>query len=245
MKYNELRGSERFEKLYSDKELEVVVVKSFDSCKEQGKNTGWCSNIKDGFYRHNLSANMYRFNWKDGYKLRLTWDYIQQSAANDKFGGGTHWGSGGLVDGEYVDYMYIRVEDNDEPFYFDYHKNDERQEMVDRIETIPQKVIDIVHKYQDVHSTEKTNNIKNLYNDINSIVVTSVELIKSDDYVDSYKVLIKYKGKEYKIKYAEYDKHKTISYSKRFRKVFNNYAFDDDYKTLKNYLIDKIKEFQK
>lgn len=62
--------------LFKDDNLEVKVVKTFDSCVEQGKDTDWCSNKKDGYYFHNKTANMYRFNFNDGYKLRLTWDYV-------------------------------------------------------------------------------------------------------------------------------------------------------------------------
>jgi len=243
-RFNELKGIERFDVLFKSDDIEVVVVKSFDSCKEFGKNTGWCSNEKDGFYKHNMTANMYRFIWKDGYKLRLTWDYIQRSASEDQFAGGTHWGSGGLVGDEYIPYKYIRPDDNDEPFYFDYHKGDERQEMVDRIETIPQEMIDAVHKYQNIHSKEKSNNINNLYQDINLIKIVSVKKVDDDD-DERYKVIIEYKDKEYKIKYNIIFGTPFIYYSKRFRNVFNNYAFSGDDKTLENYLIDKIKEYQK
>ena len=240
--YNELRGSERFETLFDDGELKVVVVKSYDTCKEYGEDTGWCSNDKPSFYRHNLSANMYRFVWKDGYKLRLTWDYIHRLASNDKFGGGTHWGSGGKmnigVEEEYIPYNYIRPDDNDEPFLFDYEKGDDRQEMVDRIETISQEIIDKVHKYQEIHSLEKSNNIKKLYKDINSL---KIEDVAEDGNTQS--IIVSYNGTEYKARYnTEYN---YFLFSKKFRKSFNNYTFYDDNKTLEIYLKDKIKEYTK
>ena len=68
--------------LYKDDNLEVKVSKTFDSVKIQNKNTSWCSTSPGGFYGHNKTANMFRFNFKDGYKLRLTWDYITQSASH-------------------------------------------------------------------------------------------------------------------------------------------------------------------
>jgi len=70
--------------LYKDDNLEVKVVKTFDACKEQGKDTSWCSNNLSLFYKHNMTANMFRFNFKDGYKLRLTWDYINHKASRDQ-----------------------------------------------------------------------------------------------------------------------------------------------------------------
>ena len=36
--------------LYKDDNLEVKVVKTYDSSKEQGKDTNWCSNQEHGFY---------------------------------------------------------------------------------------------------------------------------------------------------------------------------------------------------
>ena len=48
--------------LYKDANLEVKVVTTFDASKDQGKDTGWCSNQQHGFYAHNKTANMYRMS---------------------------------------------------------------------------------------------------------------------------------------------------------------------------------------
>jgi hypothetical protein len=97
--------------LYKDDNLEVKVATTFDSVKQQNKDTNWCSTNPGGFYAHNKTANMYRFNFSDGYKLRLTWDYITQRASHlGSYSGGTHWGQGGIVDGENQYYDVFRPE---------------------------------------------------------------------------------------------------------------------------------------
>ena len=206
--------------LYKDDNLEVKVVKTFDACKEQGKDTSWCSNLPVGFYKHNITANMYRFNFNDGYKLRLTWDYIDYSASPDSYAGGTHWGSGGKVNGKQIHYDYIRPEDESEPFLFDYHKNDDRQEMVNRINSIPQEVIDIVHDYQNKSSKEKSGLVNTMYNEISKIKVIDVKI--TDD--SNYPLLIKvnYNGNIYEFKATQ----SWIYYSKDFEKDFKNKQYE-------------------
>lgn len=227
--------------LYKDDNLEVKVVKTFDACKEQGKDTNWCSNREYGFYKHNISANMYRFNFKDGYKLRLTWDYIDHSASTDEYAGGTHWGSGGKVNGKEVYYHYIRPGDESEPFLFDYIKGDHRQEMVNRINSIPQEAIDVVHEYQNKSSKEKSGLINTMYNEISKIKVMDVEVTNDE----SYPLLLKinYNGNTYDINCSEFG---YLEYSNSFEKDFKNkYAFNDTYKTLSKYLIDKVNSILK
>lgn len=226
--------------LYKDDNLEVKVVKTFDACKEQGKDTSWCSNNLSLFYKHNMTSNMFRFNFKDGYKLRLTWDYINRKASRDTFAGGTHWGSGGKVNGKQIYYDYIRPEDESEPFLFDYHKNDERQEMVNRINSIPQEAIDVVHDYQNKSSKEKSALVNNLYNEVSKIKVLDVDII-DDDYPISAK--INYNGNIYKI---AMDQFGFTNYPNDFRKDFKNkYAFSDDYRVLQKYMFDKVNSILK
>lgn len=234
--------------LYKDDFLEVKVVKTFDSCKEQGKDTYWCSNKESGFYSHNISANMYRFNFSDGYKLRLTWDYITRSAAVDDYSGGTHWGSGGILnelflglrDKKRIDYVNIRPEDDSKPFEFNYNKGGAKQQMVDYINKIPSNVIKLVHEYQSKSSKEKDALFISLYKEINKINLTSLEF--DEDRYYAYCV-IEYNNKKYNIKIIG---GYYISFSKDFKKDFKSkYAFHDPYNTLDKYLKDKIKEFQK
>jgi hypothetical protein len=226
--------------VYKDANLEIKVVKTFDACKEQGKDTRWCSNMKSGFYKHNITANMYRFNFKDGYKLRLTWDHIDYKASPDRFGGGTHWGSGGIVDGEEIYYDYIRPEDESEPFLFDYNKGDERQEMVNRINSIPQDAIDAVHEYQEKSSNEKSALVNNLFDEVSKIKVMDVEITSDEDY--PILININYNGNTYKLNMDQFG----LKYSKDFQRDFKNkYAFADNYRTLNKYLRDKVNSILK
>lgn len=231
--------------LYKDDNLEIKVVKTFDACKEQGKDTRWCSNMRSGFYKHNITANMYRFNFKDGYKLRLTWDYIDFRASTDGYAGGTHWGSGGKVNGKEIHYNYIRPEDESEPFLFDYNKGDQRQEMVNRINSIPQEAIDAIHEYQDKSSKEKSALVNTMYNEISKIKVLDVEITKDEGY--PLLVKINYNGNTYDLKMDQFGYLSEFSEGfKKFKKDFKNkYAFDDTYKTLKKYLIDKVSSILK
>jgi hypothetical protein len=188
--------------LYKDENVEVKVAKTFDSVKLQNKNTHWCSSSKQGFYGHNKTANMYRINFKDGYKLRLTWDYITQKAsALGGYSGGTHWGQGGIVNGENKFYSVMRPEDDSEPFLFDYTKNDDRKEMVNRIESIPQKAQDAIHKYQKNNSIEKSENLNKMYQEIQKIKLKYIE--ETDD-SNEFIGIVNYLGNTYKI-YFEFN----------------------------------------
>ena len=238
--------------LYKDDNVEVKVVKTLDASKEQGKDTNWCSNSSTGFYVHNKTSNMYRFNFKDGYKLRLTWDYISQYASElGSYSGGTHWGQGGVVDGDKKFYDVVRPVDESEPFLFDY-KGD--REIIKRIESIPQGAIDVVHKYQDNASIEKSAKLNTAYNEIQKIKFISVNKIiytdedrkdKYDYNLPNYKAVISYLDKKYEIFFECYDaygrKQIMIDYDK-FKKYFkNNSAPNELYK----YLREKFLEFSK
>ncbi len=230
--------------LYKDDNLEVKVVKTYDSSKEQGKNTNWCSNDKGGFYAHNKIANMYRFNFKDGYKLRLTWDYITQTASHlGQFSGGTHWGQGGVVDGERQSYDVFRPEDDSEPFLIDW-KSDRKREIVDRIQSIPQEAIDAVHQYQEKMSREKSENLNKLYKEIEKIKVIDVKILDSDLYSNSFYVTISYLGKEYKIEMFFDNKYQYFFRSEEFDKVFKH-RYVRYGRELSSYLFDKVMEFCK
>lgn len=232
--------------LYKDDNLEVKVVKTYDSSKEQGKDTNWCSNREQGFYAHNKTANMYRFNFKDGYKLRLTWDYITQGASHlGQFSGGTHWGQGGMVDGEEQYYDVFRPEDDSEPFLIDW-KSDKKREIVDRIQSISQKAIDDVHQYQDKMSRYKSENLNKMYKEIEKIKVTSVK--KSDNkgglYNNYLYVTITYLGKEYNLKMYFNNKNqcgfRSDEFDKEFKHKYVKYGAE-----LSGYLFDKVMELCK
>jgi hypothetical protein len=90
--------------LYRDSNLVVVVPKTLESTRKYSRDTTWCSLDKSGFEEHNITSDLIRFHFKNGYKLRLTWDYLSHDAHNNDYTGGTHWGCGGKVDGVKKDY---------------------------------------------------------------------------------------------------------------------------------------------
>ena len=232
--------------LYKDDNLEVKVAKTYDSSREQGKDTNWCSNQEQGFYAHNKTANMYRFNFKDGYKLRLTWDYITQSASHlGSYSGGTHWGQGGVVNGEEQWYDVFRPKDDSEPFLIDW-KSNEKREIVDRIQSIPQGAIDAVHQYQDKMSRYKSENLNKLYKEIERIKVTNVkELDNKDDWhKNCLDVTISYLGKEYKLEMFFNSKYQCGFSSKEFDNAFKH-KYAKYGRELSSYLFDKVMEFCK
>lgn len=235
--------------LYKDDNIEIKVSKTFDSVKSQNKNTAWCSSYPHAFYGHNKTANMYRINFKDGYKLRLTWDYITQNASElGNYSGGTHWGCGGVVDGQHKYYYYIRPEDDNEPFLFNYTKDDDRKEMVDRIESIPQKAQDEIHKYQKNNSIEKSENLNKMYQEIQKLKLKDIKkTINKGIYIG----IVSYLGQEYKVLF-EFDKDVQYVIIKRpdennksLTKAFKNKMAISSYKELKGYLLDKFKEMTK
>lgn len=234
--------------LYKDDNLEVKVVKTYDSSKEQGKDTNWCSNQEQGFYAHNKTANMYRFNFKDGYKLRLTWDYITQRASHlGSYSGGTHWGQGGVVNGEKQWYDVFRPEDDSEPFLIDW-QSDKKREIVDRIQSIPQGAIDAVHQYQDKISRYKSENLNKLYKEIEKIKVTNVKESDNKEDYDWYNnrldVTISYLGSEYDLKMNFNSKYQCGFISKEFDRIFKHKYFKYG-RELSSYLFDKVMEFCK
>ncbi len=240
--------------LYKDENLEVKVAKTFDSAKLQNQNTSWCSSSKQGFYGHNKTANMYRINFKDGYKLRLTWDYITQDASElGGYSGGTHWGSGGIVNGEWKSYDYIRPEDDSEPFLFDYKKNDSRQEMVDRIESIPEKAQKAMHEYQKNNSIEKSENLNKMYQEIQKVKLKYIEKTNNKS---EFIGIVNYLGNVYKVHFSfdyansDYGTKVNINYkdenNNSLANVFkNSMAKVYGNNELKNYLIDKFRELAK
>ena len=210
--------------LYQDNNLMVKVVKTFAAAEDQGKNTNWCSNSPEGFHSHNLTANMYRFNFKDGYKLRLTWDYITQNASElGHFYGGTHWGQGGLVDGVYMPYTIIRPMDDNHPFDFDYKKDDARLELVKRIQSIPEKAQLAVYDYQEKHSKEKTHQLNTLYKEIEKIKVISAKKLPADAFYDlQIEIVVEYKGKKYTIEEVFYGQEK-VNYRFNLNELESNF----------------------
>lgn len=228
--------------LFKDDKLEVRVVKTFNAAKYQGKNTNWCSNHDYGFYSHYLTSNMYRFNFSDGFKLRLTWDYINVDASElGKFSGGTHWGQGGIVDGKYKDYLYIRPRDENDPFKFDYNKKDDRLEMISRINSIPEKAKQAVIKYQSENSNTKTGLFNSLYKEIEKIKINKVSKGQSDWEDLVLDIQSSYLGKRYDLTLNFYSQGRFSFSLGNLNKEFNS-KYHMIGKVMSQYLYDKTME---
>lgn len=238
--------------IYEDDDLVVKLVRTLDSSKKIS-DPQWCSTSPHGFYYHNLTANMFRFIFSDGYKLRLTWDYLPWDG--NSYSGGTHWGQGGTINGEPAFYHNIRPKNEDKPFEFDYHKDDYRQYMVDRITQIPKSAIEAVTKYHKDNERYKTSLYNKLYKEVEKIKVIDVKddekervNLKYDLY---YNITLLYNNKRYTIPCSYYRPVNSPQdlrfrfYGTTFIKEFKNkYAFSEE-KTISNYLKDKTVEWMK
>lgn len=230
--------------LYKDDNIEVKVTKTYDATKKQNVGTNWCSSSKGGFYAHNRTANMYRINFKDGYKLRLTWDYIHQGASElGSYSGGTHWGQGGVVNGEQLYYDVLRPKNNDDPFFIDW-KSDKEREIVNRVKSLPEKAVNSIREYQNKSSIEKSANLNKLYSEIQKIKVLNVNIIEEYGYGDVMEILISYESKEYKLILTDDLWLLSRGDMKKFEKDFKNKYFRQG-KELAQYLYDKSREFLK
>ena len=242
---SEKKVSNKIDTIYEDDNLSIKVVKSLEASKCIS-DPQWCSTNSYGFYKHNLSSNLYRFIFKDGYKLRLTWDYLDWD--HKSYSDGTHWGQGGTINGDKAYYLHIRPRDEKNPFEFDYNRDDDRKYMVDKIEGIPQKARDAVYKYQDQHKSEKNDLYLKLYKEIEKIKVINITNVKNDVYRIDYSVTLTYLGNKFKVIAYVYPGDRSFSftlYGSDFEKYFKNrYAFMEE-KTINNYLSDKAIEWIK
>jgi hypothetical protein len=129
--------------LYEDENLKVTAVRSFAAAKKSAEDTMWCSKSKSGYYLHSHYANMYRFYFSDGSKLRLTWAYGKE------YGGNTHWGLGGVnSDGKNLPYINLDV-DSSNPFLIKMDDESGHKFLLEYISKIPKPAIDSVKLYQE------------------------------------------------------------------------------------------------
>lgn len=232
--------------LYKDDNIEVKVSKTFKSSREQNRNTSWCSSAPGPFYAHNRTSDMFRINFPDGYKLRLTWDFIEQRASElGSYSGGTHWGQGGVVDGERQFYDVLRPRDNEDPFSIDW-TSDKKREIVDRIKMIPDEAKLAMMEYHDKSSREKSEVLKDLYRQIEKIKVVGVKPIVDEHsyYNNSAEITVKYLDNNYTIRVNWNDKKSvSIELSELDGKLKNKYAKFG--RELSGYIYDKMMEFTK
>lgn len=231
--------------LYKDDNIEVKVAKTAKASKNQNKNTYWCSSSPGPFYAHNRTADMFRINFSDGYKLRLTWDFIQQEASElGAYSGGTHWGQGGIVDGKELYYDVLRPRDNEDPFNIDW-QSDKKREIVDRIKMIPDDAVLKMMEYHEKSSREKSEILIDLYNKISKIKILSVEPGESYTSYDSFKVTVDYLNKKYEIELVIYKDHDYcfVKLGKLEKDLKNKYA--NFGKEISTYIRDKVVMFNK
>lgn len=229
--------------IYRDNKLVIIVPTTYEATVKYSKDTNWCSLNKDAFEKHNITGNLFRFHFKDGYKLRLTWDYLAHDNHKDSFSGGTHWGCGGTKGGKKISYYHIRPKNEDKPFEFDYEKDDHRKEMVDYIKMIPKTAIDLVTKYQSDNKDKFNTIYKQLCSDINNIKIIN---IKGNKESAQLTYTINYKGKEYKLwgYYSnEDDIYKVSKYRIPEEMVIPYVA--SDFSPFQEYMNDKSKEYFK
>lgn len=231
--------------LYRDSKLVIIVPKTHESTIKYSKYTDWCTINKNSFEEHNITADLIRFHFKDGYKLRLTWDYLSHEAHDNDYTGGTHWGCGGVVDGINKIYYNIRPDDENNPFNFSYNRNDYRQEMVDYIQKIPKEAIDEVTKYHNkqVESNKSDALYNKLYNDINKIKVNDIKLI-DEGYAYYMDITLIYDNMDYSIYGYYYKEDKSIILICENIKNVIPYS-STKFSPLKKYLIDKCMEYFK
>jgi hypothetical protein len=63
----------KFDILYSDDNLDVIIPLNFAASYQIAKNTNWCTQSKIGWDSWSRRAILYRVIFKDGEKLKITW----------------------------------------------------------------------------------------------------------------------------------------------------------------------------
>ena len=77
-------GKEDYDIVYTSDELVTVVPVSLEAAARSSKKTKWCTAKKWMYETHIEKGDiLFRFLWKGGYKMRLTWNY-----KNDTFSWG-------------------------------------------------------------------------------------------------------------------------------------------------------------
>lgn len=196
--YTKQEIKEQTDILYKDKNLIVLVVKTPVSSDIYGKNTNWCSVNDPGmFHEHNVCGNLFRILFKDGYKLRLTWDYMDEHH--------THWGQGGKVNGVKLSYTYLRCKDPLNPFFMEYDKNDNRQELANRINSLPKDAIEAIKKYHRNISVDKDKIANSINHKIHNMKV--LDFIEPEDGEYKYMCELLIGGEEFVIElYKSHDR---------------------------------------
>lgn len=240
--FEEFKGkiTEEADIVYKDSNLLIIVPKTPEATKKYSRNTNWCSNNKGGFYCHFPTSNLFRFHFKDGFKLRLTWDYVEWTG---NFSGGTHWGQGGKVGGVEIPYYHIRPKDENDPFHFEYMKEDYRKPMVDRILSIPDEAKRKVIEYQETHSQDKTDVLNSMYEEIQKIKI--LDVVKDGGKEGSIYLKVKAKNdkEEFSVDVNTYEDGSFFIYTGSIPSEKGSSYFGDS--GLDKYMFDKIIEWLK
>jgi hypothetical protein len=64
----------KYDVLYNDNKLDIMIPLNYAASYETAKNTDWCSQCKSGWDSWSSRAILYRVIFKDGEKLKITWE---------------------------------------------------------------------------------------------------------------------------------------------------------------------------
>ncbi len=143
-----------FDVLYRDVNVTVLVPKTFESCVITTRNTEWCSKTWGGYSEHKFGKKevFFRFLFKDGYKLRLSWSMDNK---ND-----FHWG--GIIKSKDWNYPYLTSNNEyflNDPFHFNYNilkefdydskrkLSDDQKIILQYINLIPNEARNMIFRY--------------------------------------------------------------------------------------------------
>lgn len=139
---NELnkQNRENLDFIHKSKDLVVLAPHNHKIASKYSTNTEWCSQSKSGFCMHSRDEVLFRFLFKDGYKLRL----------NLRKGGLVgHWGGPKSKERSYPMMSFKRNPKNIDIQTYDVKKWTSLKEMYEKIKSIPDDVMKKCIEYTD------------------------------------------------------------------------------------------------
>lgn len=135
---NELSGyyQENVDIVYKDNNLVVLAPKTSKAASKYSRGTEWCSQSSSGFCSHRRSEMLFRFLFKDGYKLRLN---------TRKDGVAGHWGG---PKGETTSYPMLHFMRNPKNIRnLNFVPSNDNNLMIQHINSIPDNIMSKVINY--------------------------------------------------------------------------------------------------
>jgi len=148
----------KYDVVFSDDKVDVLIPINFTASAESAKNTEWCSQSYDGYSWWNKKALLFRIVPKDkGYdKLKLTWSkkegdnewHIACSKYPEIYGGGTPFD---MIDGkeswqERIDYMND-IHNDDKPVSIKWKENSDN--ITKTMNLLSNKAKETIKKYHE------------------------------------------------------------------------------------------------